>query len=88
MDVRNIVEMTIEKGTTKTRRLGRFDVKALRIRPCACNARSNTVQSGQIPPRRQQEIKGLTIPIHSAIEVGPAALHLDIGLVHPPGFGG
>jgi hypothetical protein len=30
----------------------------------------------------------LTIPIHSAIEVGPAALHLDIGLVHPPGFGG
>ena len=44
--------------------------------------------SGQIAALREQEVKGLAIPVHGAVEVGPLALHLDAGLIHQPGGGG
>jgi hypothetical protein len=37
---------------------------------------------------RRHEIKGFTEFIDSAIEIGPFAFDLDIGLVHPPGAAG
>ena len=43
---------------------------------------------GQVAALTEHEIKRLPIPIHCAVQVGPAALHLDVGLVHPPGCSG
>ena len=39
----------------------------------------------RVPPGREQEVDGLTAAVDSAVQVGPAALHLHIGFVDPPG---
>jgi hypothetical protein len=38
----------------------------------------------RVPPGREQEVDRLTAAVDRPIEVGPAALHLHIGLVDPP----
>src|SRR4051794_5578939 len=38
----------------------------------------------RIPLGREQEVDGLAAAVDRPIQVGPAALHLDVGLIHAP----
>ena len=40
---------------------------------------------GRISPRSQKEIDRLPSAVHRPIEIRPASLHPNVGLVHPPG---
>jgi len=40
---------------------------------------------GKVSVLGQHEIKGLSVAIHRPVKVSPAALHLDVRFVHPPG---
>lgn len=40
---------------------------------------------GKVPALGQHEIQSLSVAIHGPVKVGPAAPHLDVRLVHPPG---
>ena len=37
-----------------------------------------------VTPLGQQEVHGITLGIHSPIDIDPLAFHLDVGFVHPP----
>src|SRR5690606_9299879 len=39
---------------------------------------------GEIAPFSKHEVERLPVAIHSAIEVAPTALHLDVCFIHPP----
>src|SRR4030095_2900502 len=37
-----------------------------------------------VPVLGEQKVNGLAMFVHRAVEIAPLALHLDVGLVHPP----